>query len=332
MGAPVAASRHGRSDNSIELPIQIDYQEISAADWTSVETSVSPDDGSSTVLTRASNLELGSEYRMRAAYTNADSYTVSDNATTKAFIRISSAPYRVEALSDLIDAPNRKYRVRVAWESPEIEVDDNLTYRYATRLNSSDAMSNPIGQEQVLETVFDYSAAGGELLQIEVNNTFSCLQPDGNQWTECQLSYDGRDYVIPAGDGWSTPWSAPAFVNLSARTAAASGRGTDRAPHESVTQALALGFDTAGVPEEERPIETLAVALGTIFALAIGSTVGYMSKGPKTSRVALGAIIFFALLAGVATVMFGVPEALVMVLATSIIILAIAFLIRRFAV
>ena len=329
VGAALHTTRYGLTANSIALPIKVDYQAITANSWTSVSTSLSPPNTTSTADIRVTGLTLGSFYRVRAGYTNATHYTESDDLETKAFIRASASPYRVEAVSELIEEAQARHRVRVAWETPEIEADDNLTYRYATRLNRKATQFNPSGQEKILEAIFDWRAPRGGVLEIEVNNTFLC--PSGGSWTECELTYDGRDHTIPAGDAWSTPWSAPAVLMFPAPSVLATGSVSAPEPDPSVAGAINLGFDVAGSPKEGRAVNALAGAIGGILCLAIGSAIGYWAQGPKVARVSLGAGIFFVLFAGIGTTFFAVPRELVMVLAATSIVLASVFLIRRFS-
>ena len=329
VGAAVYSNRYGLTTNSIALPIKVDYQAITANSWTSVSTSLAAPNTTSTADIRVTGLTLGSFYRVRAAYTNATHYTESDDLETKAFIRASASPYRVEAVSELIEEAQARHRVRVAWETPEIEADANLTYRYATRLNRKATQSNPTGQEEILEAIFDWRAPRGGVLEIEVNNTFLC--PSGGSWTECELTYDGRDHTIPAGDAWSTPWSAPAVLMFPAPSVLATGSVSAPEPDPSVAGAINLGFDVAGSPKEGRPVNALAGAIGGILCLAIGSAIGYWAQGPKVARVSLGAGIFFVLFAGIGTTFFAIPRELVMVLAATSIVLASVFLIRRFS-
>ena len=329
VGAAVHASRYGSTANAIALPIKVDYQEITANSWTSVSTSLSPPNTTSAADIRVTGLTLGSFYRVRAAYTNATHYTESDDLETKAFIRVSASPYRVEAVSELIEESQARHRVRVAWETPKIEADANLTYRYATRLNRKATQFNPTGQEEILEAIFDWRAPQGGVLEIEVNNTFLC--PSGGSWTECELTYDGRDHTIPAGEAWSTPWSAPAVLMFPAPSVLAAGSLSPPEPDPSVAGAINLGFDVAGSPKEGRPVNALAGAIGGILCLAIGSAIGYWAQGPKVARVSLGAGIFFVLFAGIGTTFFAIPRELVMVLAATSIVLASVFLIRRFS-
>lgn len=331
VGNAVHRARYGTGNNAIALAIKIDYQAVEGDSWTEVTPSLAPPNTTSTAEARVTGLELGTSYTVRAAYTNATHYTESAHLETKAFIRLSASPYRVEAISELIEESQAKHRIRVAWETPEIDADANLTYRYATRLNTVAVQFNPTGKERVLETVFDWRAPAGGVLEIEVNNTFIC--PSGGRWTQCELTYDRRDYTIPAGDAWSTPWSAPALVTFPPPNSLAAGTIPVLEPDPAIAGAINLAYDVSGnsEPVENRPVRTLAMVIGGLLALGAGCAIGYKAEGPKVGRVVLGAGIFITLIAGVATVLFAVPRELVMVMATASIVLAAVFLIRRFA-
>ena len=115
---------------------------------------------------------------------------------------------------------------------------------------------NPTGKERVLETVFDWRAPAGGVLEIEVNNTFIC--PSGGRWTQCELTYDRRDYTIPAGDAWSTPWSAPALVTFPPPNSLAAGTIPVLEPDPAIAGAINLAYDVSGnsEPVENRPVRT----------------------------------------------------------------------------
>ena len=328
LGAAVQASQRNTTANRIALDVDIDYKLESAPDWTSAATGLSPEDGGRTVSNDISGLTLGETYLVRAGYTNA-SHHESVELETEAFIRISASPYRLEAVATLIDEAMVKYRIRAAWQTPEIELGDDLSYVYATRLDGGDAVRNPAGQEEVLETVFDYApAAGRNILEIEVNNTFSCAASAG---APCELVYDGRDHAIPAGESWSTTWSAPGLVQFGDMAGGFGSAATDRDPAPAVTQAIDLALEQAMVPEESRQTEALAVLLGGVLSIGVGVALGVVARGPAVNRVILGAGIAFTLLGGVATVLFGFPDELIAMMAAVVMIMAAAFLIKRFA-
>ena len=329
LGAAVQASQRNTTANRIALDVDIDYKLESAPDWTSAATGLSPEDGGRTVSNDISGLTFGETYLVRAGYTNASHYESSDALTTEAFLRISASPFRVEAVAELIDQAMAKYRVRVAWQTPEIELGEDLSYRYSTRLDGGAAVQNPAGQEEVLETVFDYSPATGQtLLEIEVNNAFACAETAAN---DCELTYAGEDFAIPAGESWSTTWSAPGLVRFDTEGGGVGGVATSREPDPAVTEGIDLFLEQMKVPEESRQSDVLAVVLGGLISIGVGVAVAVAARGPAVNRVILGAGITFTLLGGVATVLFGFPDEVIALMATLAMILAAAFLVRRFA-
>ena len=329
LGAAVQARQRNATANRIVLDVDIDYRLESAIDWTSVATGLAPADGGRTVSKDISGLTFGETYLVRAGYTNASHYESSNELTTEAFLRISASPFRVEAVADLIDQAMTKYRVRVAWQTPEIELGEDLSYRYSTRLDGGAAVQNPLGQEGVLETVFDYSPATGQtLLEIEVNNTFACAETAAN---DCELTYDGQDFAVPAGESWSTTWSAPGLVRFDAAGGGVGGVAASREPDPAVTEGIDLFLEQMKVPEESRQADVLAVVLGGLLSIGVGVAVGVAARGPAVNRVILGAAITFTLLGGVGTVLFGFPDEVIALMATLAMILAAAFLVRRFA-
>ena len=328
LGTAVRASHRGAAANSIALAVKVDYRLKSESGWTSSTTNLAPDDGGRTVLNDISGLTFGETYLVRAGYTNATHYESIDQVT-EAFIRLSASPYRVEGNADLIDEEMTKYRIRVAWQTPEIELGEDLSYRYSTRLDGSDVAQNVAGQEQVLEATFDYAPTPGQtILEIEVNNTFTC---DAAAASACELTYDGRDHEIPAGESWSTTWSAPGLVRFDDEAGGFGSQAASRDPDPAVTEAIDLVLEQVMVPEDSRQTETLAVLLGGLVAIAVGVAVGVLARGPAVNRVTLGAGITFTLLGGVISVLFGFPDELTAILAALAMILGSAFLVRRFA-
>ena len=329
VGNSVHSNRYGNDHNSIVLPVNLDYKKDSDASWTSAATNLSPPNLGRTVTSDITSLDFGETYLVRAGYTNASHYTISEDLTTEAYIRLSASPFRVEAVKDLIDEALTKYRVRVAWQTPPIVTGDDLTYRYSTRLDKGAAVQNPEGEAEVLEAVFDYSPPPGQnILEIEVNNTFTCAATPP---AECELTYAGEDFAIPGDESWSTTWSAPGLVRFDVGARGVGNQGVSRDPDPAVTEAIDLVLENVMVPEESRQPEALAVVLGGLLAIGVGVTVGVMARGAAVNRVILGAGITFTLLGGVVSVLFGFPDELIAIMAALAMILAAAFLLRRFA-
>ena len=329
VGNSVHSDRYGFVTNRIVLPVNLDYKKDSDASWTSAATNQSPPNLGRTVTSDITGLDFGETYLVRAGYTNASHYTISEDLTTEAYIRLSASPFRVEAVKDLIDEALTKYRVRVAWQTPPIVTGDNLTYRYSTRLDKGAAVQNPEGEAEVLEAVFDYSPGPGQnILEIEVNNTFTCAATSP---AECELTYAGEDFAIPGDESWSTTWSAPGLVRFDVGARGVGNQAVSRDPDPAVTEAIDLVLENVMVPEESRQPEALAVVLGGLLAIGVGVAVGVMARGAAVNRVILGAGITFTLLGGVVSVLFGFPDELIAIMAALAMILAAAFLVRRFA-
>ena len=220
-------------------------------------------------------LDFGGTYYVRAAYTNATEYVESDGILTRTRILLSGAPYGVEASAHLVDQASRKYQIRAAWETPQIEAGDHIDWGYATRVDEGVAHRNETGREHVQETVFLYSADAvrGGILTIEVINSFVCVAPaesETNPWTTCTLKYNERDYTMPVDAYWSTPWSAPALVQIVDQGFTAGTTAVDRPPDDAVVQFIDLGFELAGVTPDDRPSHALSVVLCAAIALTAG--------------------------------------------------------------
>ena len=324
------------ADNGVDLSVMIDHREDSDQTWTAAETSISPSDQQQSVSTTITGLDIGRTYHVRAAYTNASVYVESGGILTRARILLSGAPYGVEATADLVDAAIRRYEVRAAWETPPIVADDNIEWGYATRVDGGVPHPNEAGREHVQETVFFYSgdAVRGGALTIEVINSFECLAPDASEtdpWTTCSLTYDERDYILPVGAYWSTPWSAPALARIAGPGFTAGTTGMDKPPDDAVVQLIDLGFELAGVGQEGRPSHALSVMLCAAIALTAGIGIALKTGGMKLPQVALGSGLFYSIFGGIGPFLFGVPGALVVVTVAAPVGLGGVWLMRRFA-
>ena len=316
----VGATTSTDSGNAVELTVQIEYREDSEQTWTSVAASLSPPEGQESVTDTVTGLDFGSAYYVRAAYTNAAEYVESDGILTRARILLSGAPYGVEATAHVVDVATRKYQVRAAWETPEIVADDNTDWGYAIRLDGGVAYFNEAGREHVQETVFLYGADAvrGGVLAIEVNNSFECLEPaesEANSWTTCSLNYNQRDYILPLGAYWSTPWSAPALVRIADHGFTAGTTGTDKDPDQAVTETMDVFLGVAGLGEEDRPSQALSVLLCSGLALGAGVGLALKAGGMKLAPVLLGTGVGYTIWGGLGPVIFGVPGGLVAVTA-----------------
>ena len=332
----VGAAASTGTDNPVDLSVMIDYREDSAQAWTAAETSISPSDQQRSVSTTITGLDVGRTYHFRAAYTNASVYAESGGLLTRARILLSGAPYGLEASAQLVDAAIRRYEVRAAWETPSIEADDNIEWGYATRVDGGVPYPNESGREHVQETVFFYSgdAVRGGVLTIEVNNSFQCLAPNASEtdpWTTCALTYNEREYTLPVDAYWSTPWSAPALVQITGKGFTAGTTGMDNPPDDAVVQLIDLGFELAGVGQEDRPSHALSVMLCAAIALTAGVGIALKTGGMKLPQVALGSGLFYSIFGGLGPYLFGVPGALVVVTVAAPVGLGGARLMRRFA-
>ena len=316
----VGATTSTDSGNAVELSVQTEYREDSEQTWISAAASLSPPEGQDSVTDTVTGLDFGSAYYVRAAYTNAAEYVESDGILTRARILLSGAPYGVEATAHLVDVATRKYQVRAAWETPEIVAGDNTDWGYATRLDGGVAHFNEAGREHVQETVFLYGADAvrGGVLAIEVNNSFECLEPaesEANPWTTCSLNYNQRDYILPLGAYWSTPWSAPALVRIADQGFTAGTTATDKDPDQAVTETMDVLLGVAGLGEENRPSQALSVLLCAGLALCAGVGLALKAGGMKLAPVLLGTGVGYTIWGGLGPVIFGVPGGLVAVTA-----------------
>ena len=324
MGHPVSSD----TSNTIQLPVKIEYQEVDAATWTTVESSVSPAGGSRVIEASITGLVMGEYYLVRAAYTNASHYTESDGLLVRPPILLSGAPYGVEATAELLNEGTGRWRIRVSWETPPIEVDSSSNWRYATRLDQAGFVFNPSGSEKLQETLFSYITGGRmTFIEIEVANTISCTASSGS----CEVTYNGRDYDIPAGEVWATPWSSPGLVNLTGSVAAAASEVVDQEPGQAVVEVIDAFLGVAGVPDEERPSRALSVVLCAALGLFGGYTVVRRVGGMTLVPLVLGSGVFLTVFGGLGPLLFGVPAALVIVMIATPLALALVLTMRRFA-
>ena len=241
----------------------------------------------------------------------------------------------MEATAHLVDVATRKYQVRAAWETPRIVADDNIDWGYATRLDGGVAHFNEAGREHVQETVFLYGADAvrGGVLAIEVNNSFECLEPtesEANPWTTCSLNYNQRDYILPLGAYWSTPWSAPALVRIADQGFKAGTTGMDKDPDQAVTETMDVFLGVAGLGEEDRPSQALSVLLCAGLALGAGVGLALKAGGMKLAPVLLGTGVGYTIWGGLGPVIFGVPGGLVAVTAAFPVVVGGLALMNRF--
>ncbi len=331
----LGAANSADVNNGVELSVKTEYREDSETMWTAAGASLSPQEAEESVTDTISGLSFGGTYYVRAAYTNADHYVESQGILTRARILLSGAPYGVEATAGLVDEATRKYQVRAAWETPEIVADDNIHWGYASRVDGGIAYRNESGREHIQETVFLYGADAvrGGVLAIEVNNSFECAAPaesETNPWTTCSLKYNGRDYTLPVGSYWSTPWSAPALVQIADQGFTAGTTAVDRPPDDAVVQLIDLGFEVGGVAQEDRPSHALSVVLCAAIALTAGVGIALRTGGMKLAPVTLGSGLFYSIFAGLGPFLFGVPAALVVVTVAAPVGLGGAWLMRKF--
>ncbi len=286
----VGAATSTGSGNQAGLAVKVEYREDSEQTWTTADASLIPMDQTQTVTSTVTGLTFGYTYHVRAAYTNSGQYIETGGILTRANILLSGAPYGVEADAVLVDEATHKYEIRAAWETPPIVADDNIQWGYATRIDGGRTVPNAPMREHVQETVFLYeaSAVRGGVLTVEVINAFECLAPDeseANPWTSCSLTYNERDYMLPVGSYWSTPWSAPALVQIAAPAFTAGTTAMDEEPEQAVTQAIDLLLGIAGVDEEDRPSKALSVLLCTALALSAGVGIAHKTGGMKLAPV-----------------------------------------------
>ena len=306
------------STNRVQLEVMIEYRASSEFDWTPAADSLSPARDENTVTHQITGLQLGNTYHVRAAYTNAGEYTESGGIETKARILLTGAPYGVLAEASPVDRDRQRYRVRVAWESPPINADDNIRWGFVTRIDGGEAVPNPLGREHDQETAFLYSASAIQngVLSIEVINTFECPVPgptDRPVWTECDLSYNDRYYAIPAGSHWSTPWSTPGLAYIRGQGVEAGTTPVDREPDDAVVALVDLAFALTGVSEENRPSRAVSVVLCAAIALMAAFGVALATGGMKLPQVALGSGLFYTIFSGLGPHLFGVSAAFVVV-------------------
>ena len=309
--------------NTIALPIKIEYKETKDAAWTVEQASISPENGQQSFVEEVTGLNVGGTYHARAAYVGATHYVETADIRVAGQVQLAPGPSGVQASFTLVDEDTNQHEVRVEWETPFFSVDDDTTWKYWLRLDEGIPFPNPSGVEHSQEHRFLYSKPG--LLGIEVRNGFRCTETTG----DCEITYNGNEYEIPAQGEWSTVWSGPAFVVIPGEVAVA-GEGASAAPDQAVVALLYTVMGAAGASENEGLARTLSVLLCLVLA-AFAAFWVVRRFGLNTSTVIVAALAFLLIFAGLGLEFFGVPPPLVIVIVVVPFALAGFSLMRKFA-
>ena len=320
----VGALVSNNSLNTIALTVKIDYKDTSDTGWTSKTTSVSPANGRRSLTVNITGITTGNTYQVRAAYTNSTTYVETDPFRVFGHVRLSPAPSGVQATSNMVNEATGQYEVRVEWETTDFTVDSDTTWGYWLRLNEGAPFANPSGYEHSQEHYFLYSEPG--ILSIEVRNQFLCTASTGN----CDVTYHGIDYEVPALGEWLTVWSAPATVRVAGVNDVAAGEELARKnPDQAVVQVISVVMDAAGVDPAAGATRSLAVLLCLALAFAVAFAV-VKRFGMNLAPVVLATLVWYAIFAGLGPEFFGVPPALAIVLIVVPLALGGFSLVRRF--
>ena len=309
--------------NTIALPIKIEYKETKDAAWTVEQVSISPENGEQSFVEEVTGLNVGGTYHVRAAYVGATHYIETADIRVAGQVQLAPGPSGVQASFMLVDEDTNQHEVRVEWETPFFTVDDDTTWKYWLRLDEGIPFPNPSGVEHSQEHRFLYSKPG--LLGIEVRSGFRCTETTG----DCEITYNGNEYEIPAQGEWSTVWSGPAFVVIPGEVALA-GEGASADPDQAVVALLYTVMGAAGASENEGLARTLSVLLCLVLA-AFAAFWVVRRFGLNTSTVIVAALAFLLIFAGLGLEFFGVPPPLVIVIVVVPFALAGFSLIRKFA-
>ena len=309
--------------NTIALPIKIEYKETKDAAWTVEQASISPENGQQSFVEEVTGLNVGGTYHVRAAYVGATHYVETADIRVAGQVQLAPGPSGVQASFMLVDEDTNQHEVRVEWETPFFTVDDDTTWKYWLRLDEGIPFPNPSGVEHSQEHRFLYSKPG--LLGIEVRSGFRCTETTG----DCEITYNGNEYEIPAQGEWSTVWSGPAFVVIPGEVAVA-GEGASADPDQAVVALLYTVMGAAGASENEGLARTLSVLLCLVLA-AFAAFWVVRRFGLNTSTVIVAALAFLLIFAGLGLEFFGVPPPLVIVIVVIPFALAGFSLMRKFA-
>ena len=319
----VGALVSNNSLNTVSLPVKIDYKDTSDTGWTSKTTSVSPANGQRSLTTNITGITTGNTYQVRAAYTNSTTYVETDPFRVFGHVRLSPAPSGVQATSNMANEATGQHEVRVEWETTDFTVDSDTRWGYWLRLNEGVPFANPSGYEHSQQHYFLYSEPG--LLNVEVRNQFRCTRSTGN----CDITYHGTDYEVPALGEWLTTWSAPATVRIPGPAEAAGEGLTPEEPHAAVVQVISAAMDAAGVDSSAGASRSLAVLLCLALAFAVAFAV-VKRFGMNLAPVVVATLVWYAVFAGLGPEFFGVPPALVIILIVVPLALGGLTLVRRF--
>ena len=319
----VGVAVSNNSLNTIALTVKIDYKDTSDTGWTSKTTSVSPANGQRSLTSNITGITTGNTYQVRAAYTNSTTYVETDSFRVFGHVRLSPAPSGVQATANMVNEATGQYEVRVEWETTGFTVDSSTTWGYWLRLNEGVPFSNPSGYEHSQQHYFLYSEAG--LLSIEVRNQFRCTRSTGN----CDITYHGADYEVPALNEWVTTWSAPATVRIAGVDDDAGEEVARKEPDQAVVQVISAAMDAAGVDSSAGAERSLAVLLCLALAFAVAFAV-VKRFGMNLAPVVLATLVWYAVFAGLGPEFFGVPPALVIILIVVPLALGGLSLVRRF--
>ena len=320
----VGVAVSNNSLNTIALTVKIDYKDTSDTGWTSKTTSVSPANGRRSLTSNITGITTGNTYQVRAAYTNSTTYVETDSFRVFGHVRLSPAPSGVQATANMVNEATGQYEVRVEWETTDFSVDSSTTWGYWLRLNEGVPFANPSGYEHSQEHYFLYSEPG--ILSIEVRNQFRCTLSTGN----CDITYRGADYEVPALGEWVTVWSAPATLRIAGVDDVAAGEElTRKNPDQAVVQVISVVMDAAGVDSSAGATRSLAVLLCLALAFAVAFAV-VKRFGMNLAPVVLATLVWYAVFAGLGPEFFGVPPALVITLIVVPLALGGFSLVRRF--
>ena len=288
------------------------------------QASISPENGQQSFVEEVTGLNVGGTYNVRAAYVGATHDVETADIRVAGQVQLAPGPSGVQAFFKLVNEDTNQHEVRVEWETPYFSVDDDTTWKYWLRLDEGIPFPNPSGVEHSQEHRFLYSKPG--LLGIEVRSGFRCTETTG----DCEITYNGNEYEIPAQGEWSTVWSGPAFVVIPGEVAVAGEEASAAPPDQAVVALLYTVMGAAGASENEGLARTLSVLLCLVLAVFAAFWV-VRRFGLNTSTVIVAALAFLLIFAGLGLEFFGVPSPLVIVIVVIPFALAGFSLMRKFA-